>query len=417
MCALQSEAPKSDCFPLEIRFLNTIKRRKLIFRCLQICMVGLHVTLFIISQKGKCLIYDSLEHFNHGVVKFVNCLSDFMLLSFNLLVWTVMPTTEVFVELVNFAWNNNLLMGRDCSALLTVVWVLRLSVFVPILINIYFLACLIGWDLYQYYLLRDVEYWGHNLVIVIYTFLALRLVKCFSNLNNVYLREFSDQYLMYNRVSIIQKSDTNKLINVNGLLTTNEYLIKLIKLRQTFNNLCDIVDKINESTKQTLNVMIMCIIGNIMYDCTTLIEFGIKPRIIKGFEITPYIFAIHLFFGGISVVSIVLSNIFFQLMVNVILLFFIKAQAALVGYVGEALKDEGQNTTKYCYSLQSKLPAYPQSETHKLIEKQLNQLLDESKSRQVGLHAGGCDITWGILGTIASTVSTYCIVIIQFLVK
>lgn len=89
-----------------------------------------------------------------------------------------------------------------------------------------------------------------------------------------------------------------------------------------------------------------------------------------------------------------------------------------MGYVGEKLKDEGQNTTKYCYTLQSKLPAYSQSETHDLIEKQLNQLLDESKSRLVCLHAGGCiSITWGILGTIASTVTTYCIVIIQFLVK
>lgn len=304
MCALHSEALKSDYFPTEIKFLNTIKRRKLVCRFLQICMVAFHVILFITSLKGKCSIYDSLEPFNNGVVKFVNCLSDFMLLSFNILVWTVMPTTEVFVELVHFAWNNNLLMGRDCSVVLTVVWVLRLSVFVPILINIYFMACLIGWDMYQYYILRDIEYWGHNLVVVVYTFLALRLIKCFSNLNNVYLKEFSEQYLMSNSVSIIhQKNITNKLINVNGLLTRNDYLFKLIKLRQTFNNLCDIVDKINESTKQTLTVMIMCIIGNIMYDCTILIEFGIKPRIIKGFEITPYIFAIHFFFGGISAVS------------------------------------------------------------------------------------------------------------------
>lgn len=303
MCALRSEVAKSDYYPLEIRFLNTIQRRKLIFRCLQICMVGLHVTLFITGQKGKWYIYDKLEPFNNGVVKFINSLSDFMLFSFNLLICINMSTTEVFVELVNFAWNNNLLMGTDCSVFLAVSWCLRLSIFVPILINIYFMAYLIGWDMYQFYILRDMEYWCHNLAIVMYAFLALRLNKCFSNLNNVYLKTFSEEYLMSSSVSTVQKSYTNKLINVNRLLTTNDYLFKLIKLRQIFNNLCNIVDKINESTKQILALMIICIISNIMYDCTILIEFGIKPKIIRGFEITPYIFGIHFLFGGISVVS------------------------------------------------------------------------------------------------------------------
>ncbi|XP_048516928.1 uncharacterized protein LOC109535824 isoform X2 [Dendroctonus ponderosae] len=93
-------------------------------------------------------------------------------------------------------------------------------------------------------------------------------------------------------------------------------------------------------------------------------------------------------------------------------------QGALAAWVGEQLAEEGYRTTKICLSLLHSLPINLSSANGKLIEKELYLLLDQSRSRKIGLYAGGSfQLDFGILGSITSTVATYSIVIIQFLLK
>lgn len=70
-----------------------------------------------------------------------------------------------------------------------------------------------------------------------------------------------------------------------------------------------------------------------------------------------------------------------------------------------------------CYQLLNSLPTLP-TEHSQLVEKQLNILLDQSRYGRVRLHAGNFfKMDFGILGSIAATVATYSIVIIQILLK
>ncbi|XP_048516910.1 uncharacterized protein LOC109547032 isoform X2 [Dendroctonus ponderosae] len=93
-------------------------------------------------------------------------------------------------------------------------------------------------------------------------------------------------------------------------------------------------------------------------------------------------------------------------------------QGAIAAWAGEQLAEEGTRTTKICYQLLNSVPSNMSSETKIHVEKQLRLLLEQSKSHKVSVHAGGFfQVNFGILGSIASTVTTYSIVIVQFLLK
>lgn len=86
--------------------------------------------------------------------------------------------------------------------------------------------------------------------------------------------------------------------------------------------------------------------------------------------------------------------------------------------MGESLEEEGERTSRICYTFLNKLNGNIKTENDILVQKELKFLLDQSKSRKICLHAGGFfKLNWGILGSITSTVATYSIVIIQFLLK
>lgn len=90
----------------------------------------------------------------------------------------------------------------------------------------------------------------------------------------------------------------------------------------------------------------------------------------------------------------------------------------MLAFVGENLEEEGQRTSRICYRLLNKMGRQLKTENENLIVEELNFLLDHSKSRKICLHAGGFfKLNWGILGSVTSTVATYSVVIIQFILK
>lgn len=95
----------------------------------------------------------------------------------------------------------------------------------------------------------------------------------------------------------------------------------------------------------------------------------------------------------------------------------LQGQAAVVAFVGEGLEEEGERTTRLCFTLLNQLN-HSQSKTEPLVARELHFILEHSRARKICLHAGGFfRLNWGILGSITSTVATYSIVIIQFLLK
>ncbi|XP_066248789.1 uncharacterized protein [Euwallacea similis] len=375
MCG-QDSTKRTYKIPSEVRVLLAVvkyKRFSIYFRAM---LITFHTVGFIYSVIGKCRIYDGLGQFNNGVVKFVNCFSDFLLFSLTFMSIKKMSKITLFTDLIAFATSKNVLRPQDeCPVLIMLIWLLRLVIVVPIAINIYFLWYLIGWNMYQYYLIRDLQYWLHNLLMVMYVFFILRLRQCFRNLN-YYLKDASESFLTSKTIS----GSLNSIARFP--VKTSDYLNNLKAIDRIFNHLCDFVDKMNYKAKSIVTIMVLCIIGNVFYDCTILIEFGFKPKVIQGIETTPFIFSTHFLLISIS-----------------------SAQIALAAYIGEALQEAGQKLTGTCYYVIGKLPLQVKTEIDALIEKQLRFVLEVSQSRQVCARAGGffC-MNWSILGAIASTV-------------
>ncbi|XP_066152034.1 uncharacterized protein [Euwallacea fornicatus] len=161
------------------------------------------------------------------------------------------------------------------------------------------------------------------------------------------------------------------------------------------NNMCNILDKFNSISKAFLVTSMVCITSNLLFNFTAIMLYAVKRVVLGGFDALLLVMVTHTIFTITSV-----------------------GQAAVTAFVGERLEDEGRRTSRICYTFLNKLNRKLKSENDHLIFKEVKFLLDQSKSRKISLHAGGFfKLNWGILGSITSTVATYSIVIIQFLLK
>lgn len=269
------------------------KRSLLIF---QVVTTALQVAAFFYSTIGKFNIYNQLQKFNSDVVKLVNCLSDFILLINNVVAIFSTSHYKIIVDLTKFVWVQKMPNTTRFSFQL-LIWGLRLAVFVPIAINIYFLWFSIGWNMYKYYLNRDVSYWFHNLTT--YTFLTTAMMtKHIFYCINEQLRKCRENYITSNSITQISTLHDCE----NSAKPQSDYT-SLKMITEVQNKVCDFLECMNQNSKPLLTMLMFSIIGNIFYDCTILIEFGMKPKIIKGIDIKPYIYTMHFFFVAISSVS------------------------------------------------------------------------------------------------------------------
>ncbi|XP_030766250.1 uncharacterized protein LOC115890218 [Sitophilus oryzae] len=94
------------------------------------------------------------------------------------------------------------------------------------------------------------------------------------------------------------------------------------------------------------------------------------------------------------------------------------ALAVLLASSGENVEKENKKTVRRCCHNLNKLAASLETENHARMIAQINILLDLIVLRKPLVSASGFfDINFRVLGFILSTVTTYSIVIIQFLLN
>ncbi|XP_066147498.1 uncharacterized protein [Euwallacea fornicatus] len=381
--------------PLELKLLVLSFNHKNIARFLQIILVALNIIVFVFCIIGKSILYNESDHFNNEVVLFINGLSDFLLMVVNIMAVVFFAGSPFLLEIFSFISKRTYSVKRERKTFARFIKILRVAPILPLCLNLYFFGFGIGWTVYKYFLARDVWYYILNLMICSFSCLINKLNYHYVALND-HLEELSnscpvvpDQKLCY----LLGEINYPRLYqSARNVFDTG----KFSKMVSHYNYLCNMLDKFNNYIKTYLVLVLMCLIINILYNCTVLIQYGAKPRVINGIHTNMYVFFVE---------TMMAINSF--------------GQAALGAMIGEHIQEEGERTTSTCFTMLMKLNhKNVKTEAEQRIVNELNFLLDLSKSRKISIHAGGFfELNWGILGSITSTAATYSIVIIQFLLK
>lgn len=405
--------------PFELKLLLFSLNHKRVSNLVKVVLTTINISGFIYCIIGKSILYNNFDHFNNDVVMFINCLDDLVLAVVNILGVLYFAGNSFMLELLTFVSKEKFPQKKRRKGFARFIHLLRVVPIIPLCIDFYYFGYKVGWTIYRYFLPRDLWFYLFNLQLCSFSCLTNK-VNCHFVATNDHLESLGKPI----HSNLVYIPGGERIINKSNL-SSNQITIdskELSGIIKHYDYLCNLLDKFNRFVKPYLVASVLCIIVNILYDCTTLIQYGAKPRVINGIETKVFVFIVESMMAIIAVVrNHLLKSIqdFLKIIDNDQFIdFYLQGQAALPAMIGEYLQEESQRTTSICYSMLNKLNRNPKKETDRDLISDINFLLEMSKSRKICIHAGGFfHLNWGILGSIISTVATYCIVIIQFLLK
>ncbi|KAH1020506.1 hypothetical protein HUJ04_010151 [Dendroctonus ponderosae] len=225
----------------------------------------------------------------------------------------------------------------------------------------------------KYPIALSTEYWCFNLTIGLLSCIIHYIKEIFENANSFLTDRILANFYF-----------TGKIIN-SVIINDMRFITK------HHNNICNLLDDFNNAFTPLMAFVLLALNVLILWDFGMIILLRTK--------LSTEVIHTHVYIFGVAGLIVF-------------------GQGAIAAWAGEQLAEEGTRTTKICYQLLNSVPSNMSSETKIHVEKQLRLLLEQSKSHKVSVHAGGFfQVNFGILGSIASTVTTYSIVIVQFLLK
>ncbi|KAF7281614.1 hypothetical protein GWI33_004478 [Rhynchophorus ferrugineus] len=97
---------------------------------------------------------------------------------------------------------------------------------------------------------------------------------------------------------------------------------------------------------------------------------------------------------------------------------FYSGQQYLFSFYGDQIQKEGEKTTKICFYLLNKVSITPSNDDERLVQEELKLLAFQSYSKIPCISAGGFfDVNFRVLGLMISSITSYLMVIIQFLLR
>ncbi|XP_019759536.1 uncharacterized protein LOC109537322 [Dendroctonus ponderosae] len=380
-------------YPFEIRLLLLSLHYKTFFKIFQIILIILNVSGFIVCIIGRLALYHKSEYFKNEMVIFISCFSDFLLVFVSIMGVVGFIRSAFIVKLFTFLSKRKFTPKESNSSHSRIICAMRLAPLAPILVEGFFLQDRVGWHLHQYFVPRSIWLYCLNLMVCTCAQLVDKINIHFIGMND-YLEELGrDCPFAHQRVFYIPKFYTRK----NRISPELSCSIRdLLTLSRHYTVLCNLIDRFNCFIKAFLAIMLITAIVNILYNCTVLISFGTKPK---------------------SGNTLLYSNIFVFAIQSMSALSTV-GQIAVSSLIGEKLQGQGERTASLCYTFLNKINNSKQYPCDQLVVQEITFLLDQSKTRKLCLHAGGFfQVNWGLLGAVTSTVSTYCIVIMQFVSK
>ncbi|XP_050303736.1 uncharacterized protein LOC126741385 [Anthonomus grandis grandis] len=260
-------------------------------------------------------------------------------------------------------------------------------------LNASFFLVNFGWSTYKYVIFRDLEFYMYNLLLLLLLALVRKLEMRFAELNE--LLEYKTEHFLKTNSNAKQNDDEAELDNRLSFILNSEHFYSVRTFRTMHYDLCRLVKRFNEMFGRIILSMIVFSIANILAKVTFIIDFYVTPRS----EEEKHKWSLF--------VGIVCAWIFANL-----------GQAYLFSYYGEQITKEGEKTTRTCFYLLNKVPFQTKNEDENLVQDELKLFALQSYSNIPFLSAGGFfDINFRVLGLVISSVTSYLMVIIQFLLR
>lgn len=233
-------------FPFELRLLGAVLQRKRLARALALVALLLHLFSLLHSLQGKYWVYSRAAQLRNDIVIFVNTVSDLLLVGVNVLGLLQLLCSPLLLQLLRFCTTPLAGLGRTR---LRSPWInlLRFGPLLPLLIGGWLYSGNAGWASYQYFVGRQVWYYLMNLLVCAFICAVLQLKGEFERIND---------FLGGGQVAAAQ--------------------LQLVAGR--FNGLCNLLDEFNSTFKALMVLVVMCVTGSVLHNCTSLIEYAAKPQ-------------------------------------------------------------------------------------------------------------------------------------------
>lgn len=282
--------------PLELKLMCLSLRHKKISRFMQVLVVIVHILGCINCIAGKLMLYNQLDGFRNEVVVFINCLSDFLLAVVNIFAIMGFGASAFILKLINFINTKKFLVKKESVTFFRCIQILRIGPIVPICLSGYFIGFRLGWAFYRYFLPTDIWYFCLNSTICSLMCIVYKIKVQFTAVNDC-LEELGNTYTVPNG---------DPKFSSGEIYTTDQIIKSLIDLSNHYNHLCNFLDRFNKFIKGFLVIVFMCITVNILYNCTVLIQYVAKPRVINGNQTKIFV----LFIETMAALNTVVSTIY-----------------------------------------------------------------------------------------------------------
>ncbi|XP_066245165.1 uncharacterized protein [Euwallacea similis] len=247
-----------------------------------------------------------------------------------------------------------------------------------------------GWDTYKYLIFSDVQFYLYNLVLLLLLALARKMELRFSELNEL-LEYKTENFLKTNT----NPKNENEVESHLSFILNSEHFYSVRTFRVMHYDLCKLVKRFNEMFGRIILSTVVFSIANILAKVTFIIDFYVTPRS----EEEKQKWAVFMGIIGFWI-------------------FASMAQSFLFAFYGEQVTKEGEKTTRICFYLLNKVPFQPKNNDQKLVQEELTNFAFQSYSHIPCLSAGGFfDVNFRVLGLMISSVTSYLMVIIQFLLR
>lgn len=284
----------------ELKLLLFSLNHKRVSNIVKVVLTIINVSGFIYCISGKSILYNNYDHFNNDVVIFINCLDDLVLAVVNVLGVLFFAGNAFMKEMLQFVSKEKFPQKKHRKGFARFINLLRVVPIIPLCLDFYYFGYKVGWNIYKYFLPRDLWFYLFNLQLCSFSCLTNKL-NCHFVATNDHLESLGkpiDNNLVY------IPSAGERIINKSNF-SSNQITIdpkELSSIIKHYDYLCNLLDKFNRFVKPYLVVSVLCIIVNILYDCTTLIQYGAKPRVINGTETKIFVFTVESMMAIIAVV-------------------------------------------------------------------------------------------------------------------
>lgn len=254
-------------------------------RFVQFVLVLSLMYFFIYCAYGKLLINSQMAQMHNDLLAFVTFVDDFLLVTANIIgiigITQSTPLIRVFRRILRI----KTLQQKGSVTFKVYLTMQFLLPLISTIFGFYFFGTYFKWSVHKLYVPKDLCYSGVNLTVI--------AIASLVNKTRERLTAFNDQ------LEVFCKRYDRSLKTFKF-----EDVYRLKNLQNYYDTLCKLIKQLNQHTSTILMVIGTCIIVDVLYNVTLLIEFGIKPKIIDGIDLN----AISIFLQSIYLATTIVKN-------------------------------------------------------------------------------------------------------------